>query len=98
MAWKNYREAIEMVERRFQLFPKTFRWRGRLHRVVAVERCWTVSRAGWRRRVVGHYFRVQCAEGTFEVFQDVKANTWHLRRANWAPARTATVRKVAPAW
>jgi hypothetical protein len=98
MAWKNYGEAIEMVERRFQLLPHIFRWRGRLYRVSAVERYWTVPKPEWRRRVVGHYFRVQCAEGTFEVYQDVRANTWHLRRVSWAPARTATARTVAAAW
>jgi hypothetical protein len=26
---------------------------------------------------------VRCAEGTFEVHQDLAANTWHLSKARW---------------
>lgn len=98
MAWKLYDEAIEILERRFQYFPRAFRWRGRRHDVEAVEECWTVSRQGWRRRVERHFFRVQCAEGTFELYQDLEANTWHLRRAKAAPAPLPEARRVAPAW
>jgi hypothetical protein len=46
--------------------------------VHAVERCWTVSRRGGR--VERHCFRVRCPEGTIEVYQDVRHNTWHLQR------------------
>ncbi len=98
MTWKVYDEAVEMVERRFQFFPRIFRWRGRHYEVDAVERCWTVSRPGWKRRVERHYFVVRCADGIFELFQDIKANTWHLRRARSSPAPVAAVRRVAPAW
>jgi hypothetical protein len=81
MRWKRYDEAIELLERRFQYFPQTFRWRGRRYEVDAVNRCWTTARSGWRRRVERRLFLVECAEGTFELYQDLRANTWHLRRA-----------------
>ncbi len=98
MNWKIYDEAIELLERRFQYFPRLFRWRGRRYQVEAVERCWTVSRRRWGRRVERRFFLVQCADGTFELFQDLRANTWHLRRAKPAPVPVGAVRRVAPAW
>jgi hypothetical protein len=88
-------EPIEMQERRHGYFPKVFVWRGQRYDVYAVERCWTVSRPllfppwGGRKGGVGrHCFRVRCLfgrahdrrEGTFEVYQDVRHNTWHLQR------------------
>jgi hypothetical protein len=98
MNWKVYDEAIEMVERRFRYFPRVFRWRGRRYEVEAVEQCWTVSRSAWRRRVERHFFRVQCAGGTFELYQEVRTNTWHLRRAKAAPVPSPAARRVVPAW
>ncbi len=89
-------EPIEMRERRHGYFPKTFVWHGRRYEVYAVERCWTVSRpslfpphwGGRQGRVEQHHFRVCCffgsardrREGTFEVYQDVRHNTWHMQR------------------
>ncbi len=88
-------EPIEMRERRHGYFPKSFTWRGRRYDVYAVERCWTVSRRRRGGRVERHCFRVRCSfdpaqdgpfdsaqdrhEGTFEVYQDVRHNTWHLQ-------------------
>ncbi|MDY6875128.1 MAG: DUF6504 family protein [Chloroflexota bacterium] len=79
-------EPIEMRERRHGYFPKAFTWRGRRYYVYAVERCWTVSRRGRGGRVERHCFRVRCSSGsaqdrcedTFEVYQDVRHNTWHI--------------------
>ena len=81
-------EPIDMRERRHGYFPKTFVWHGYRYDVYAVERCWTVSRRGRGGRVERHCFRVRCSfgpaqhrrEGTFEVYQDVRHNTWHLQR------------------
>lgn len=70
-------EAIRMEAKRFGYFPQTFVWRGKRYDVHAVERCWTVSRR-WAWDVERHCFRVRCAEGTFELFQDAKRNTWHV--------------------
>jgi hypothetical protein len=69
-----------MRERRHGYFPKAFTWRGQRYDVSAVERCWTVSRQRWGGRVERHCFRVRCPEGTFEVYQDVRHNTWHLQQ------------------
>ncbi len=97
MAWKIYDDSVEMVQRRFQYFPDAFRWRGRRHRVQAVRRCWTVARRGWRGRVERHYFQVECAEGDFELYQDIQRGTWHLRRARLVPGRLPVVRQPVPA-
>ena len=64
-------ETIEMLERRHGLFPKLFRRGDDDYLVTAVERTWTVGTEAW--------FRVRCAQGTFDVFQDVRYNTWQLR-------------------
>lgn len=70
-------EAIDMRSRRFGYFPRTFVWRGREYQVDAVERCWTTS-ARRSDRMERHYFQVRCAEGTFNVYQDLRHNTWHI--------------------
>ncbi len=72
-------ESIRMTSKRFGYFPQSFVWRGREYDVDAVERCWTVSQR-WLWEVKRHCFRVRCAEGRFELFQDVKNNTWHVNR------------------
>jgi hypothetical protein len=81
MTWQRYDEAIEVIQKRFQYFPQIFRWRGGHYSVQEVERCWTASRTGWRRQATRHFFRLRCPEGTFELYQDLRANTWHLGRA-----------------
>jgi hypothetical protein len=99
MSWKIFDEAVDMLERRFRYFPRAFRWRGQRYEVEAVERCWTVSKSGWRRRVERHYFLVHCDEGAFELYQDLKAGTWHLRRARLKRVQPgAPMRRMAPAW
>jgi hypothetical protein len=72
-------EPIRMEAKRFGFFPQTFVWRGRRYEIQAVEQCWTVSRRGiWD--VERYCFRVHCAEGSFDLYQDVKHNTWHVNR------------------
>jgi hypothetical protein len=39
-----------------------------------------VSRRKKGNKVERHCFRVRCPEGTFEVYQDVRYNTWHLQK------------------
>ncbi len=73
-------EPIEMRERQHGYFPKAFVWRGHRYEVCAVERCWTVARRDRGGRVEQHRFRVRCREGTFEIYQDVRHNTWHVQR------------------
>ncbi len=71
-------EAIEMRARRFGYFPRTFIWRGCEYQVEAVERCWTTAARRNSDRMERHYFQVRCAEGTFNVYQDLRHNTWHI--------------------
>jgi hypothetical protein len=73
-------ESIDMRERRHGYFPKLFVWRGHSYQVKAVERCWTISRRGGGNKIERHCFRVRCPEGTFEVYQNVRYNTWHMQR------------------
>lgn len=72
-------ENIRMTSKRFGYFPQSFVWRGQEYDVDAVERCWTISQR-WLWEVSRHCFRVRCAEGRFELYQDVKKNTWHVDR------------------
>jgi hypothetical protein len=98
MRWRIFDEPLEMVERRFQYFPQRFQWRGQNYRVQQVRECWTVSRRGWRQRVERHFFCVECAEGAFELYQDVRENAWHLRRARLSSAPARWVQQTAPSW
>jgi len=77
---KRYNEPIEIKDKRFGFFPQTFLWHGRRYHVQRVEQAWTVSRQKPRRRVERRCFRVHTAEGIFELYQDLIANTWHLDR------------------
>jgi len=73
-------ESIEMRKRRHGYFPQIFVWRGKRYDVHAVERCWTISRRSLGNRVERHCFRVRCSDGTFELYQDARHNTWHISR------------------
>lgn len=77
---RRYNEPIEMRAKRFGYFPKTFLWHGHRYDVRRVERAWTISRRRARRRVERRCFRVHTAEGVFDLYQDLGANTWHLER------------------
>lgn len=87
MAWKIYDEAIDVMEYRWRYFPAVFRWRGRRYQVDAVERSWVVPAHGWRRRNDRRFFQARCGDGLFELYQDLAASTWHLRRARLLPTR-----------
>jgi len=95
MAWKFYDEAIDVMQHRWRYFPAVFRWRGRRYHVDAVERSWVVPARGWRRHD-RRFFQARCPEGIFELYQDLKAGTWHLRRARLQPAG-AGLRVLRPA-
>jgi len=97
VGWKIYDEMVDMIQRRYRYFPRVFRWRGQRYRVESVERCWTVARRGWKRRIERHFFHVRCAGGEFELFQDVRTGTWHLRRARLASKAVAAMPVVVSA-
>ena len=67
------RSAVEIQEKRFGYFPKVFRWRGKRYDVQAVERCWNATRSAPQL-----CFRVRCREGLFDLYQNVRDNTWRL--------------------
>lgn len=98
MGWRFFDEAIEMAQRRFAYLPRVFLWRGRRYEVESVERCWEV-RSG-RRRPARRFFRVQAAGGVFELYRDLEAGTWHLRRARLQSATVPALRASLPvrAW
>jgi hypothetical protein len=87
-----YNEYIEMREKRFNYFPQAFMWHGQVYHVQAVERCWT--KMGGRansRRACRLCFRVRAVslplsvgrgdgQATFDIYQDLLVNTWHLER------------------
>ena len=67
------RGVVQIQEKRFGYFPKTFRWRGKEYAVQRVERCWNAPRTD------AHVcFRVRCEEGVFDLYQNVHNNTWRL--------------------
>ena len=89
-------EPVEIQEKRFGYFPKTFRWQGKRYNVEAVERTWARGFAAWNRAIATQgpsspsraqrsrrtprlYFRVRCRDGIFDLYQDLHADTWHLR-------------------
>ena len=98
MPWKIYDETVEMIDRRFQYLPETFRWRGQRYDIDAVERSWTVAGRGWRRHIQRRFYMVRCGEGVFEIFQDLKTGIWWLRRAKWTPTRLLPSRRMVPVW
>lgn len=71
-------EPINLLARRHNYFPRRFLWRGKQYDVHAVERAWTEMRRGGKD--ARHFFRVKCAEGRFDLFQDVDLNAWYLAR------------------
>ncbi len=71
-------EPIQLLARRHNYFPRRFLWRGQRYDVHAVEEAWTET--GWGRRKARHFFRVRCAEGKFDLYQDVNLNAWYLAR------------------
>jgi hypothetical protein len=88
--WRLFRgdDVIDMLERRHGYFPKVFAWRGCRYDVYAVERCWTIARRGLRGEIERHCFRVRArsrsggsrGDETFEIYQDLRNSTWHMRR------------------
>jgi len=81
-------EQIMVVKKRFGYFPQTFLWRGKTFEVLATEKCQTELKRSLFNRVERHHFRVNCAEGTFELFQDILNNTWHIKQSRTRKARS----------
>lgn len=71
-------EPIRLLSRRHNYFPQRFLWRGEQYDIYAVVRAWTEIKRGGT--LIRHFFRVQCLEGTFELYQDVTLNAWYMAR------------------
>lgn len=65
--------TIQVQEKRYGYFPKVFRWRGKHYNVDAVERCWNAT-----RHAPHLCFRVRCREGVFDLYQNLRDDTWRL--------------------
>lgn len=76
---------VEMEAKRFGYFPQTFVWRGRRFEVQAVERCWSIEQR-WVWNIVRNCFRVTCAEGSFDLSQNIKNGTWRVDKFEKADA------------
>ncbi|MBI1801452.1 MAG: hypothetical protein HYR71_07470 [Chloroflexi bacterium] len=81
LGWRKQVESIEVAEKKHGYFPQRFRWHGHMYIVNCVERCWTVKSRRWGRWVERLCFRVRCPEGVFDVYQDLRGNTWHIVKA-----------------
>ena len=73
-------EPVRVVQKRYGYSPQVFLWHGRAYRAIKIEDSWTVSRRGPFNRLERLYFRIRCAEGVFDLFQDVLSNTWYVER------------------
>ncbi len=71
-------QTVVVKSKRFGHFPKSFMWRGKLHQVEAVERCWTVKRD--RDKTSLYCFRVRTPSGTYILQQDLLKQKWYLRK------------------
>ena len=61
--------------------PRSFKWRGRTHRVMGIGRRWRVDRGWWRRRVWREYFKLETATGLLVlIYRDLLTGEWYLQR------------------
>jgi hypothetical protein len=96
--WTTYDEPVRVTSLRHSFFPDLFCWRGRCYEVQSVVHCWTTSRKRRGQRIGRRYFRLLCADTTFDLFQDLEHGTWHLRRALPLPAPAPVTRRAQFAW
>jgi len=85
MHWKSYDEAVDLVERGFSFFPQAFRWRGRRYEA---KRSSGHGRPHVRAGAAISGYSVRRA--FFDLYQDLTASTWHIRRVRWG-GRAVTV-------
>jgi hypothetical protein len=61
--------------------PATFRWRGKLYRVSAVQECWRLVGKWWDGEGERTFFRVLAESGgVFEICYDHGRQNWMLER------------------
>jgi hypothetical protein len=47
-------QPVEVQEKRFGYFPKSFRWHGKRYDVQAIERTWSRDFAAWNQAISNH--------------------------------------------
>jgi len=69
-------ESVKMLERRFNLFPARFRWRGQVYKVDAVNECKTETNP-WNNHTVYHFW-VRCSGRQLHLGQVLPLSDWIL--------------------
>ena len=68
--------SVQILERRFEIFPSKFSWRGRIYRVDAVNECKTTThRQGIQATF--HYW-VRCDDQLFHLKEVVPSGHWSV--------------------
>lgn len=83
-------EAIEVTDKRHDVFPAQFAWRGASYAVSRVEHAWTVGEAPSEEgRIRRHCFKVHAADGVYELHRELRDDRWLLagREARQAAAK-----------
>ncbi len=71
-------DKVTVKSKRFGHFPSSFTWRGKLHHVDAVERCWTIKQD--RDKTSLYCFRIRTTAGRYVLQQDLKSKRWYIRK------------------
>ncbi len=70
-------ESINMIERRLNLFPAKFYWRGQLYEVEAVAECKTMMAPSGRSEA--YHFWVRCQGQLLHLSQALSSGQWVLQ-------------------
>ena len=70
-------EPIKMLERRFELFPAKFAWRGRIYKIEAVNECKTIPESGGHS--ASYHFWVRCEGQSLHLCQELSSDFWMLQ-------------------
>jgi hypothetical protein len=73
---KTIAESIRMIERRFDIFPAKFDWRGRVYRVDAVNECKTITDT--RGVPAAFHYWVRCDDQRFHLEEIVPSGHWSV--------------------
>ena len=67
-------EPIDILERRLNLFPAKFSWRGRIYQVEAVTECKTETAPSGRSQA--YHFWVRCNGHLLHLSQSLSSDQW----------------------
>lgn len=63
--------------------PRSFTWRGKVHRITTILKRWMVRVEWWRREIARQYYKVECEHlGTYEIYceRHPEGTRWFLER------------------